>query len=145
MRAVGALVFGLAADRFGRRVTLMADVLLYSIFEFLTGFSTGLTMFLILRALYGIAMGGEWGVGASLVMETVPDESRGIVSGILQAGYPSGYLLASIVFFRCFRLSAGAACSSSARCRHCSCSISAVTSRRARPFCEGSGKGAGRS
>ncbi len=102
MRAVGALVFGLAADRFGRRVTLMADVLLYSIFEFLTGFSTGLTMFLILRALYGIAMGGEWGVGASLVMETVPDESRGIVSGILQAGYPSGYLLASIVFFLLF-------------------------------------------
>jgi SHS family lactate transporter-like MFS transporter len=102
MRAVGALIFGLAADRFGRRVTLMADVLLYSIFEFLTGFSTGLTMFLILRALYGIAMGGEWGVGASLVMETVPEESRGIVSGILQAGYPSGYLLASIVFFLLF-------------------------------------------
>jgi SHS family lactate transporter-like MFS transporter len=102
MRPLGALIFGLAADRFGRRVTLMADVLLYSIFEFLTGFSTGLTMFLILRALYGIAMGGEWGVGASLTMETVPEESRGIVSGILQAGYPSGYLLASIVFFLLF-------------------------------------------
>ncbi|WFU04067.1 MFS transporter [Rhizobium sp. CB3171] len=102
MRALGALIFGLAADRFGRRVTLMADVLLYSIFEFLTGFSTGLTMFLILRALFGIAMGGEWGVGASLTMETVPEESRGIVSGILQAGYPSGYLLASILFFLLF-------------------------------------------
>ncbi|MDE1995871.1 MAG: MFS transporter [Rhizobiaceae bacterium] len=102
MRAVGALIFGLAADRFGRRVTLMANVLLYSIFEFLTGFSTGLTMFLVLRALYGIAMGGEWGVGASLTMETVPAEARGIVSGILQAGYPSGYLLASIVFFLLF-------------------------------------------
>ena len=98
MRAVGALIFGLAADRFGRRVTLMADVLLYSIFEFLTGFSTGLTMFLILRALYGIAMGGEWGVGASLTMETIPPKTRGIVSGILQAGYPSGYLVASIVY-----------------------------------------------
>jgi SHS family lactate transporter-like MFS transporter len=83
-------------------VTLMADVLLYSVFEFLTGFSTGLTMFLVLRALFGIAMGGEWGVGASLTMETVPEESRGIVSGILQAGYPSGYLLASIVFFLLF-------------------------------------------
>ena len=80
MRALGALIFGLAADRYGRRITLMADVLLYSLFEFLTGFSTGLTMFLVLRALYGIAMGGEWGVGASLVMETVPEESRGIVS-----------------------------------------------------------------
>lgn len=102
MRALGALLFGLAADRFGRRVTLMVNVLLYSVFEFLTGFSTGLTMFLILRALYGIAMGGEWGVGASLTMETVPEESRGVVSGILQAGYPSGYLIASIVFFLLF-------------------------------------------
>lgn len=102
MRALGALIFGLAADRYGRRVTLMANVLLYSLFEFLTGFSTGLTMFLVLRALYGIAMGGEWGVGASLTMETVPEESRGIVSGILQAGYPSGYLIASIVFFLLF-------------------------------------------
>ncbi|WFU10822.1 MFS transporter [Rhizobium sp. CB3090] len=102
MRPLGALVFGLAADRYGRRATLMVDVLLYSIFEFLTGFSTGLTMFLILRALFGIAMGGEWGVGASLTMETVPEESRGIISGILQAGYPSGYLLASIVFFLLF-------------------------------------------
>ena len=102
MRALGALVFGLAADRYGRRLTLMADVLLYSLFELLTGFSTGLTMFLVFRALYGIAMGGEWGVGASLVMETVPEDSRGIVSGILQAGYPSGYLIASIVFFLLF-------------------------------------------
>jgi SHS family lactate transporter-like MFS transporter len=102
MRPVGALLFGLASDRYGRRITLMVNVLLYSIFEFLTGFSTGLTMFIVLRALYGIAMGGEWGVGASLVMETVPEESRGIVSGILQAGYPSGYLLASIVFFLLF-------------------------------------------
>ena len=102
MRPLGALIFGLAADRFGRRTTLMVDVLLYSIFEFLTGFSTGLTMFLVLRALFGVAMGGEWGVGASLTMETIPEESRGLVSGILQAGYPSGYLLASIVFFLVF-------------------------------------------
>ncbi|NTJ67026.1 MFS transporter [Agrobacterium rhizogenes] len=102
MRPLGALIFGLAADRFGRRTTLMVDVLLYSVFEFLTGFSTGLTMFLVLRALFGVAMGGEWGVGASLVMETIPEDSRGLVSGILQAGYPSGYLLASIVFFLLF-------------------------------------------
>ncbi|MBB3423306.1 SHS family lactate transporter-like MFS transporter [Rhizobium sp. BK312] len=102
MRPLGALIFGLAADRFGRRTTLMVDVLLYSVFEFLTGFSTGLTMFLVLRALFGVAMGGEWGVGASLVMETIPEDSRGLVSGILQAGYPSGYLIASIVFFLLF-------------------------------------------
>ncbi|MGG6897218.1 MFS transporter [Rhizobium sp. BR 315] len=102
MRPLGALIFGLAADRYGRRVTLMVDVLLYSVFEFLTGFSTGLTMFLVLRALFGVAMGGEWGVGASLTMETIPEESRGLVSGILQAGYPSGYLIASIVFFLLF-------------------------------------------
>ncbi|MFS8050825.1 MFS transporter [Rhizobium sp. BR 314] len=102
MRPIGALIFGLAADRYGRRVTLMIDVLLYSVFEFLTGFSTGLTMFLVLRALFGVAMGGEWGVGASLTMETIPEESRGLVSGILQAGYPSGYLIASIVFFLLF-------------------------------------------
>ena len=102
MRPLGALIFGLAADRFGRRTTLMVDVLLYSVFEFLTGFSTGLTMFLVLRALFGVAMGGEWGVGASLVMEAIPEDSRGLVSGILQAGYPSGYLIASIVFFLLF-------------------------------------------
>ncbi|MBB3317860.1 SHS family lactate transporter-like MFS transporter [Rhizobium sp. BK181] len=102
MRPLGALLFGLASDKYGRRITLMVNVALYSLFEFLTGFSTGLTMFIMLRALYGIAMGGEWGVGASLVMETVPENSRGIVSGILQAGYPSGYLLASIVFFLLF-------------------------------------------
>lgn len=102
MRPLGALLFGLASDKYGRRITLMVNVLFYSLFEFLTGFSTGLTMFIVLRALYGIAMGGEWGVGASLVMETVPEESRGIVSGILQAGYPSGYLLASIAFFLLF-------------------------------------------
>jgi MFS transporter, SHS family, lactate transporter len=102
MRPLGALLFGLASDRFGRRATLMADVALYSLFELLSGFSTGLTMFIVLRMLYGVAMGGEWGVGASLTMETVPEESRGVVSGLLQAGYPTGYLLASLVFFFLF-------------------------------------------
>ena len=98
MRPVGALLFGLAADRFGRRPTLMADVLLYSILEFASGFAPSLTVLLVLRALYGIAMGGEWGVGASLTMETISPKTRGIISGLLQAGYPTGYLLASVVF-----------------------------------------------
>ncbi|MCM2293646.1 MFS transporter [Allorhizobium sp. BGMRC 0089] len=102
MRPLGALLFGLASERFGRRRTLMADVLLYSVFELLSGFSTGLTMFIVLRMLYGIAMGGEWGVGASLTMETIPKEARGLISGLLQAGYPTGYLLASLVFFFLF-------------------------------------------
>jgi len=97
MRPVGALLFGLVADRIGRRPTLMADILFYSAVEFACGFAPSLAVLLVLRALYGVAMGGEWGVGASLTMETIPAPARGIVSGILQAGYPSGYLLASLV------------------------------------------------
>ncbi len=104
MRAVGAWIFGRLADRFGRRPTLMASVLLYSLLELATGFSPNLTTFFILRALFGIAMGGEWGVGASLTMESVPANWRGSVSGLLQAGYPSGYLLASIVYWIAFPL-----------------------------------------
>ncbi|MDR2991289.1 MAG: MFS transporter [Burkholderiaceae bacterium] len=98
MRPIGALIFGRIADRFGRKPTLMANVALFSLFELLSGFSPNLTVFLILRALFGVAMGGEWGVGAALTMETIPSKSRGIVSGLLQAGYPSGYLIASVVF-----------------------------------------------
>ncbi len=98
MRPVGAFLFGRLADRFGRRPTLMVSVLSYSIMEFASAFAPSLTVFLVLRALYGIAMGGEWGVGASLAFESIPVRSRGVVSGLLQAGYPSGYLLASIVF-----------------------------------------------
>ena len=97
-RPVGALIFGLAADRFGRRPTLMVDIVLFSILEFLSGFAPNLWIFMLLRILFGVAMGGEWGVGSSLTMETIPAKSRGIVSGILQAGYPSGYLFASVVF-----------------------------------------------
>lgn len=99
MRPLGAFIFGRIADRFGRRPTLMADVLCYSLLEFASGFAPSLTVFIILRALYGVAMGGEWGVGASLTMESIPARWRGPVSGLLQAGYPTGYLLASILYF----------------------------------------------
>ena len=99
MRAIGAFLFGRLADRFGRRPTLMIDVMAYSLLEFATGFAPTLTVFLILRALFGIAMGGEWGVGSSLTMESVPRRWRGPVSGLLQAGYPSGYLLATLLFW----------------------------------------------
>src|SRR5215471_9476192 len=98
MRPVGAYLFGRAADRWGRRPTLIVDILLFSILEFLTAFSPSLTVLLILRSLYGIAMGGEWGVGASLTMESIPPHARGFVSGLLQSGYPMGYFLASIVY-----------------------------------------------
>ncbi len=101
-RPIGAWIFGRLADRFGRRPTLMADVLCYSVLELATAFSPNLVVFIILRALYGVAMGGEWGVGASLTMESVPAHWRGPVSGLLQAGYPTGYLIASIVFWVLF-------------------------------------------
>jgi len=97
-RPVGAFVFGWLADHFGRRPILVIVVLLFSFFELASAFATSLTALLILRALFGIAMGGEWGIGASLVMESIPERSRGTVSGILQQGYPLGYLLASVVY-----------------------------------------------
>jgi SHS family lactate transporter-like MFS transporter len=98
MRPIGAYLFGRAADRWGRRPTLMVDVLLYSAIEFASGFAPNLTALLVLRAIFGIAMGGEWGVGASLTMESIPPHARGFVSGLLQSGYPAGYFLASIVY-----------------------------------------------
>lgn len=104
MRPVGAFIFGRAADRWGRRPTLMVNVLLFSLLEFASAFSPNLMTLLILRALYGVAMGGEWGVGASLTMESIPPHARGLASGLLQAGYPTGYLLASIVYGLLFPL-----------------------------------------
>jgi SHS family lactate transporter-like MFS transporter len=98
MRPIGAFIFGRLADRYGRRPVLMIDILLYSLLELASGFSPDLTTLLVLRALFGIAMGGEWGIGASLTMETIPAKARGFVSGLLQTGYPSGYLLASAVY-----------------------------------------------
>ena len=96
MRPVGALLFGLLADRYGRRKPLMANVVFFSIVELLCGFAPNYTVFLILRTIYGIGMGGEWGVGASLAMENAPAKWRGILSGIVQSGYSIGYLLAAV-------------------------------------------------
>jgi SHS family lactate transporter-like MFS transporter len=96
MRPIGALLFGLLADRYGRRVPLMANVIYFSLIELLCGFSPNYTVFIILRALFGIGMGGEWGVGASLAMEAAPVRWRGVLSGILQSGYSIGFLLAAV-------------------------------------------------
>jgi len=97
MRPVGALIFGLMTDRYGRRIPLMINVVFFSVVELACGFSPNLTFFLVMRALYGIGMGGEWGIGASLAMESVPPRLRGILSGILQSGYSLGYILAAVV------------------------------------------------
>jgi len=98
MRPVGAFLFGLMADRFGRRPTLMVDIIAYSIFELASAFAPSLKFFLIMRAFFGIAMGGEWGVGAALAFETLPAEGRGFFSGLLQEGYVVGYLIAALVY-----------------------------------------------
>jgi SHS family lactate transporter-like MFS transporter len=95
-RPAGALIFGTLADRLGRRRPLIACVFFFSIFTALTPFAPNYTAFVILRALYGIGMGGYWGIGASLVMESSPARWRGLFSGILQAGYSLGYLLAAV-------------------------------------------------
>jgi SHS family lactate transporter-like MFS transporter len=98
MRPIGALLFGLWADRIGRRIPLIADVLFYSTVGFLCAFAPNFTVLLVLRFLYGIGMGGEWGLGAALAMEKIPRERRGFFSGLLQEGYSFGYLLAAAVF-----------------------------------------------
>ena len=102
-RPVGAFLFGLMADRYGRRLPLMIDLIFYSVVEIATGFAPGYTSFIILRALFGIGMGGEWGVGASLAMEKVSPKFRGLVSGILQQGYALGNLLAALCYFFLFK------------------------------------------
>ena len=98
-RPVGAFLFGLLADRYGRRLPLMLDLVFYSAVEVLSGLAPDYRTFLVLRALFGIGMGGEWGVGASLAMEKAPVRLRGLLSGVLQQGYAVGYLLAAVCFF----------------------------------------------
>jgi SHS family lactate transporter-like MFS transporter len=104
MRPLGALIFGWLGDKFGRRIPLMIDIVFYSLMELATAFAPNFTVFLILRALFGIGMGGEWGLGASLAMETLPTKARGLFSGILQQGYAVGYLLAALVYWIVFPL-----------------------------------------
>src|SRR5438128_7028422 len=101
-RPVGAFIFGLLADRYGRRLPLMLDLVFYSVVEVLSGFAPNYTAFMVLRALFGIGMGGEWGVGASLAMEKAPPKLRGLLSGFLQQGYATGYLLAALCYFFLF-------------------------------------------
>jgi SHS family lactate transporter-like MFS transporter len=101
-RPVGALIFGLMADRYGRRLPLMLSLVFFSTMEVLSGLAPSFTVFFIFRALFGIGMGGEWGVGASLAMEKAPVRRRGLLSGLLQEGYACGYLLAAIVYFLVF-------------------------------------------
>src|SRR5208282_808380 len=97
-RPVGALLFGMLADRYGRRPVLMVNILSFSVIELACAFAPSLTALLVLRALFGLAMGGEWGVGAALVFETLPKEGRGTFSGILQEGYAAGSILASLAY-----------------------------------------------
>ena len=101
-RPFGALLFGLLADRYGRRPVLTVNVLLYSAVELASAFAPSLAVLLILRALFGFAMGGVWGVGASLALESAPLKTRGVISGLLQEGYAAGYLIAAVVFFFLF-------------------------------------------
>jgi MFS transporter, SHS family, lactate transporter len=102
MRPIGAFIFGWLGDRIGRRIPLMIDIVFYSVIELLTAFAPNFGTFLLLRALFGIGMGGEWGLGASLAMESLPTHTRGLFSGILQQGYAFGYLLAALVYWIVF-------------------------------------------
>jgi MFS transporter, SHS family, lactate transporter len=101
-RPLGAFLFGFLGDKFGRRIPLMIDIVFYSLMELLTAFAPNFTVFLVLRVLFGIGMGGEWGLGASLAMESLPTATRGLFSGILQQGYAVGYLLAALVYWIVF-------------------------------------------
>jgi SHS family lactate transporter-like MFS transporter len=99
MRPVGALLFGRLGDAFGRKPALMWNIVAYSLLEVASGFAPSMTTLLVVRALFGVAMGGEWGLGSALTMESIPASARGAVSGLLQVGYPSGYFLASLAVY----------------------------------------------
>ncbi|HEY8054079.1 MAG TPA: MFS transporter, partial [Steroidobacteraceae bacterium] len=101
-RPIGALVFGWLAEKYGRRPILMINVVSYSVVQLATAFAPNLATLLVLRAVFGLAMGGEWGVGAALALETLPAKGRGFFSGLLQEGYVLGYLLASFLFWAVF-------------------------------------------
>lgn len=98
MRPVGAFLFGAMAERFGRQPTLMVNVVAFSVFELGSAFAPSLTSFLVWRALFGVAMGGEWGVASALAFEVLPKEARGFFSGLLQEGYVVGNLLAAALY-----------------------------------------------
>ncbi|RJS95402.1 MFS transporter [Salinisphaera sp. Q1T1-3] len=104
VRPIGALIFGRAAERYGRKPVLIVNIVLFSVFELASGLAPGLISLFVIRAFYGIAMGGVWGVASSLAMESIPAHARGFVSGLFQAGYPAGYLVASIVYGLLFSL-----------------------------------------
>jgi SHS family lactate transporter-like MFS transporter len=97
-RPIGAFIFGMIADRFGRRLPLMVNVIFYAVISVLSGLAPSYRVFLVMRMLFGIGMGGEWGVGASLALESVSSKWRGLFSGLLQEGYATGYLLAALAF-----------------------------------------------
>jgi MFS transporter, SHS family, lactate transporter len=99
MRPVGALLFGRLGDRYGRKPALMWNIIAFSVLELASGFAPSMTALLVVRALFGIAMGGEWGLGSALTMESIPASARGAVSGLLQVGYPSGFFLASLAVY----------------------------------------------
>ncbi|PAF47737.1 hypothetical protein BKH46_02560 [Helicobacter sp. 12S02634-8] len=97
-RSLGAYLFGKYAESHGRKPILIINILAFSIIEVLSGFAPNLAVFFVLRALYGVAMGGIWGVSSSLAMESIPDKARGFMSGVFQAGYPFGYLIAGVIY-----------------------------------------------
>jgi len=99
LRPVGAFFFGGIADRFGRRLPMMVNLCLFAVVELATGFAHGFVQFLVVRAVFGVVMGGQWGVGVSLAMEKVPARYRGVLSGLLQQGYAIGFLLAAGAYF----------------------------------------------
>lgn len=132
VRPVGALIFGRAAEKFGRKPILMLNIVFFSAFELLSAAAPSLMLFFLLRVLYGVAMGGIWGVASSLAMETIPDRSRGLMSGLFRAGYPFGYLLAAVAYGLLLNNSAGAGCLSLAPRRCCCCRLSISASRSLR-------------
>jgi MFS transporter, SHS family, lactate transporter len=103
MRPIGAFLFGMLADRYGRRPALMINIICFSALELGSAFAPSLRALLILRACFGVAMGGEWGVGAALMFETLPAKGRGFFSGLLQEGYATGYLLAALAYGTLFQ------------------------------------------